>query len=212
MKGLLLACYCLLAMIAPMHFTAGIAPQTIIKKETVAMLNSTWIIESSPPETAKDLGIDFLPPGTRLQIKIEGPTRLALEEGATDELGGELILLPPFPQGICKTGLGGESGFGANLCKDGQLIDPERPVHFDSKFLFEAWKRKPDPIEDGNGFFMDQGAKIGAQFVTVVPLEKGVTWRLWVRDRNTLVGGYTATFPKDQLEFVVQTWRRAKST
>jgi hypothetical protein len=120
-------------------------------------------------------------------------------------------LVPPFPQGICKTGLGSESGFGANLCKEGKLIDPDRPVSFDSKFLFEAWKRKPDPLEDDNGFFIDQRAKIGAQFVTVVPLEKGVTWRLWIRDRDTLVGQYIAILPQKRYEAIIQTWRRAKT-
>ena len=211
MKILLSVCCCLLAMIVPIHHSASTAPQTIIKKETVVMLNSTWIVETTTPGEAIELGNSFLPPGTRLQINIGGPTRLALDEGKTDELGGELILLPPFPQDICKTGLGGESGFGTNVCKDGQVADPNRSVSFEAKFIFESWKRKPDPYLSDNGFFIDQGAKPGAQFVNVCPLEKGVTWRLWIRDRDTLVGEYIATLPQKKLEAIIQTWRRAKT-
>jgi hypothetical protein len=213
MKQLFLAvyCFCLLVIFVPDNYPNGIASQAIRKKEAVSVLNNIWTIESAPPADMVESTGGFLPPGTKVQIKIAGPTRLAIEEGRTDELGGEIILLPPFPQNICTVGLGTETIFGGNLCEKGQLKDPARPVSFDSQFVFERWEHPSDTEQLDNGFFVDQGAKLGAQFVLVNPLHKGVDWQLWVRDRDTLIGSYIATLRSKETERVVQIWRRVKA-
>lgn len=183
-----------------------------VKKEDVrTVLNGIWTIESTPPKQFEDMTRDFLPPGTRIQLKLEGPTRIALEEEKTDELGGDFTLLPPFIQGICATPLGEENGFGSHVCEKGQIIDPNRPVSNDAEFSFYRWSKPSDLDEVHNVFFVDQGAKLGAQFVLITLRYKGVSWKLWVRDRDTLVGRYVATLPSKDLNQQVQTWRRVKT-
>jgi hypothetical protein len=216
MKRLFFASYCLLDIVGLIDYHTSTAAQTarrknVTKEDVKTMLNGIWTIESSPPKEVAEMTSDFLPPKTRMQIKIEGPTRLAIEEGRRDELGGELILLPPFMPGICTTPLGEGNGSGAHVCEKGQIIDPNRPVSNDAEFTFQRWNNQSDTEQLGGSFFLGQGAKPGAQFVLINLRYKGVTWELWVRDRDTLVGAYIATLPSKDTEQMVQIWRRVKT-
>jgi hypothetical protein len=222
MKRFFLASCCLLTLLVGLHYRDKITAQTTVDKKSVkkkavkkgdvyTMLNGIWTIESSPPRDVAEFTNDFLPPGTRLELKIEGPTRLAVEEGLSDELEGKFILIPPFSQGICTTPLGESNGYGSHVCDKGRITDPNDPASNYAEFSFERWDQQPDPEELGNIFFIEQGAKRGAQFVIISLRYKGISWRLWVRDRDTLVGKCVATLPSKQLERVIQIWRRVKT-
>jgi len=216
MKKHLLASFILLTLFGLIYQPTA-APQTakrrtVNKEDAKTVLSGIWTIESTPPKEVAELTSEFLPPNTRVQINLAGPTRLAMEEGRKDELGGEFTLLPPFIQGICATPLGVDNAFGSSVCQKGQIIDPNRPVTNDAEFSFSRWSKPADSEEVSNVFFVDQGAKLGAQFVSITLRYKGVTWELWVRDKDTLVGRYIATLPSKDLEQVTQIWRRVKTT
>ncbi|MBO0720103.1 MAG: hypothetical protein J2P41_04735 [Blastocatellia bacterium] len=195
----------------PTAATQSVRRQPVKKEDVRTVLNGIWTIESTPPKEFKEMARDFLPPGTRVQLKLEGPTRLAIEEERKDELGGEFTLLPPFIQGICATPLGEGNGYGSHVCEKGQIIDPNRPVSNDAEFSFYRWSKSTDLDDALNIFFADQGAKVGAQFVLITLRYKSVSWKLWVRDRDTLVGNYIATLASKDIDEQVQTWRRIKT-
>jgi hypothetical protein len=230
MKRLLTACFCLSAFLAVVHCQSSLSAQSTPKKKAAkkngvkktaakmeavskedvqTMMSGIWTIETSPSVEAADLPGEFLPPGTRVQLNIEGPTRLALEEGRRDELGGEFVLLPPFLPGICATPFGEGNAYGSHVCEKGQIIDPKSPVSNDAEFSFERWEEKPDPEQTDNQFFIEQGAKRGAHFVIIYFRYKSASWRLWIRDPDTLIGYYFVTLPSKETELIVQFWRRA---
>jgi hypothetical protein len=211
MKRCILACYCLLFPIALIHYQGRATTQAIIKEDTLSILNHFWTIEGKPAKESAEMPDEFLPPGTRFQIKIKpDPDRVVIEEesGERDSLVGELILLPPFPQGICKTGLGEETMAGPNICENAKVIAADRPVSFDTQYIFERWGRKTDPDLPDNAFFKALGAKKGAQIVTISPLRKNVSWRLWVYSSESLAGMYTIYHASKKAEVEDQFWSR----
>jgi hypothetical protein len=213
-KHLLASCILLTFLGLIYHPTAAAqnAKRKPVKKEGVkTALDGIWTIESTPPKEVAEVTSEFLPPKTRVQINLEGPSRLAIEEGRKDEFGGEFTLLPPFIQGICATPLGEGNAFGSHVCEKGQITDPNRPVTNDAEFAFSRWSKPADLEEIYNIFFVDQGAKLGAQFVLITLRYKGVSCELWLRDRDTLVGRYIVTLPSKDLEQQVQIWRRVKA-
>jgi hypothetical protein len=222
MKKLFSGCYCLLALLIVLHSHAGVMAQTAAKKKSVqkktekkedlyAMLNGIWRIESSSPKEVAQVPKEFLPPDTRLELMIEGPTEAALDAGQSNELEGKFILLPPFPQGICNSGLGVGNGYGSDVCENGKVIDPNDSVSNYAEFIFERWEHKTDIEQLRNNFFVKQGAKLGAQFLIISLRYRGIAWKLWIRDRDTLIGEYTAVLPSKELVGVTQIWRRVKT-
>jgi hypothetical protein len=152
---------------------------------TREMLNGTWAIEvDKPPSTVQTKTADFLPAGLKLQIKLLGPTRLALEENRHDELGGKIVFLPPIPNEICST------FFGTRLCKDSVELNSEQPFHSDAVLRFSTWTRN-DPEEIDNLFFASQGARAGSLFVNISLLPFGPEYTLWIKDRSELMSTYT---------------------
>jgi hypothetical protein len=213
MKSGFLACYCLLFPAVLVHYQGRVTTQAIIKKDTLSILNNFWTIDGPPEKEKAEMPDEFLPPGTKFQIKVKpSPDRVIIEEegGPRDSLVGELILLPPFPQGICKTGLGEETMFATNVCEDGKVIDLNSPVSFDTQFIFERWSRKTDLDLPDNTFFKTLGAKNGAQIVTISPLRKNVSWRLWIYSNESLAGMYTIYHPSKRIEVESQFWNRTQ--
>ena len=175
-----------------------------------AMPNGTWIIEATPPADALSLCDDYLPTGTRVRLSVQGPTRLAVEEARKDELGGTLGLLAPRSAALCRTGLGATTEFGTNLCKEGQLADDDRTasVDFDATLTFSRLdKAGLDDVD--NFFYTEQGAKVGAMFITVAPNYKTASWRLWMRKPDEMLAQCTAKLPgKNNFENFPLVWRR----
>jgi hypothetical protein len=177
--------------------------KTVNRTDHRTMLNGTWIIGKDKTQSTKRKSDDYLPPGLQIQLKLLGPTRLAIDEDRTDELGGEVVLLPPFPEGICSTGLG------ARVCKNGLILHPGLPATFKAVFSFSRWTHKD--AEDAEGsLFVDKGAKAGALFVDISVWEKGLEWSLWIQGRDQLLGAYLVYDSDDPGgEEVPQVWRRS---
>ncbi|MBO0720104.1 MAG: hypothetical protein J2P41_04740 [Blastocatellia bacterium] len=220
LPALIIAIFCQAGIAAQTRHKQGAAKaahgieQRPVKLEAVsmqdvqAMLSDIWVIETSPSFKAAELPAEFLPPGTRVQLELEGPTRLAAEEGRKDELRGEFILLPPFLAGICASPFGEGDGPGSQVCDKGQVKNPNGPVRNEAEFSFERWEDQPTPDEIDKQFFVEQGAKRGSHFLTIYFRYKGVTWNLWIRDPDTMIGYYYATLPSNESEQIVQIWRR----
>jgi len=173
-------------------------------KRTVSrtMLNGTWVIGKGATESVqKTRSDDFLPPGLRLQFKLLGPTRLAIEENRSDELGGELTFLPPIPNDICT------SWFGKKLCKDGVVANPSQASSFDAVFRFSRWTRK-DPEQIDNQFFAEQGAKAGALVVDITFPPTGPEWTLWIEANDELLNTYIFTNSSGDKTQAPQPWHR----
>jgi hypothetical protein len=217
MKQLLIACLCLLASVETISSqsrgAADTTIPTVINKDTLRILNNTWVIEGSPASETGKMPNDFLPPGTRMQIKVEpDPDSLVVEQadGMRQYLEGELILLPPFPNDICRTGLGEDTLVGPNICENGKPIYPDSPASFKTQFIFNRWGRKTDTDPPENAFFKALGAKQGAQIVSISPLHKYVSWKLWLSSSESLAGMYIIDQPKIEVES--QFWKKAKAS
>lgn len=187
------------------------APQRAAHPAPHAMPNGTWIIEATPPADALSLCDDYLPTGTRVRLSVQGPTKLAVEESRKDELGGTFGLLAPRSAALCRTGVGAGTEFGTNLCKDGRLADDDSKasVDFDASLTFSRLdKAGLDDVD--NFFYTEQGAKIGAMFVTVAPNYKTASWRLWMRKPGEMLAQCTAKLPgKNNFVNFPLVWRRA---
>jgi hypothetical protein len=211
MKSLFLAACCLIFPVALIHHQGKGTAQAIIKEDTLSILNHFWTIGGPPAKEKVEMPDEYLPAGTRFQIKVKlNPNRVIIEEEGEprDSLVGELILLPPFPEGICKTGLGEETTSGSNICEAGKVIDPVKPVSFDTQFIFERWGPKTDLELPENAFFKALGVKKGAQIVTINPLRKNVSWRLWMYSSESLAGMYTINYPANKVKVEEQFWSR----
>lgn len=180
------------------------------KEKLPTMPNGTWTIETTPPANAVELCPEFLPGGTRLRLRAEGPTRLAIEEQRRDELGGTLTLLPPFSAALCRTAIGSETSFGTNLCRGGNVpVDSQAPVSFDDAvFVFSRLDAKGVADPD-NEFFVGLGAGKGARFATVFLKNKSAQWRLWLKSANEMVSECIVHLPgKNNIDSFPMIWRR----
>jgi len=192
--GLLAACLC--------NTVASTAPQAARKTARPSMLNARWVINlPSPAEPDLD-DSSFLPPGSLVRIVVSGPTRQAIEENRNDQLGGSLILLPPFPPGACKA-----RAF-VGSCKDMVPIRPDQNIELDATFTFSRWT--PAESQDvANETLVEHGAREGAPFVLIVAREVAAEWQLWLKGPNELVGQYLAVAGSRNPLVVPQIWRKA---
>jgi hypothetical protein len=173
------------------------------------MINGTWIIEATPPVNAVKLCDEYLPTSTRIRFQILGPTRLAVEEERTDELGGTVELIPPISAALCSVGLGQSTEFGSNLCSNGQpIVDDKKTVQFDADFTF--FRLTNADLEDvDNLFFSEQGAHEGAKMVTVSVNYKAVQWNIWMRSINEMISECLVVLPgKNNVDSFPMIWRR----
>lgn len=192
-------------------FSVAIIASPLHAKEKVpTMPNGTWKIDASVPATAVEVCPEFLPSGTRIRLRTEGPTRLAIEEQRRDELGGVVTLLPPFSSLLCRTGIGRETGFGANLCAGGTLPSDLRvPVEFDDAVFVFSRLDAGGVADPDNEFFVDRGARRGARFATVFLRYKSVQWHLWVKSPNEMVSECLVHLPgKNNIDSIPMIWRR----
>jgi len=170
------------------------------------MLNGSWIAEAPPPGPGSQMSDEFLPPGLKFQLRVLGPTRRAIEEQRANELGGLLRLTPPLSPGLCTTGLAHW------VCQNGEVREPTKPVTLD--VVLEFWRLEDDAFNDpANLGFVEQGARPGAQFVSVTlsPDETGqggIQWQWWMKNPDTLVGGYLETPARGDAEMKPQLLRR----
>lgn len=156
----------------------------------------TWVIDNTPPSGAVKLCDEYLPAGATLKFQIDGPTRLAIEEQRRNELGGSLILLPQISPVLCMTGIGEESEFGNNLCKNSKLTTaPDHSFVFENTvFIFDKLTTT-DISKPENLFFTDLGARKNANFATIFIQYKSVAWRLWLRSSDQMISECLAQLP-----------------
>jgi hypothetical protein len=175
------------------------------------MPQGTWTISHEPlPANVTKMSDDYLPNGTKLRFLAEGPTRLAVEEGRRDELGGRMILLPPISAALCGTGIGASSGFGENLC-EGPRLKPavHNPFEFNDVIYNFSELSKQDITDFRYGFFVNAGAKPGAKLVDVTIKYKGVSWTLWLKSPGQMLSETTAYLPgKNNVVGVATRWQR----
>jgi hypothetical protein len=200
---------------------AGTAPPNLQAKQVVSrkrfdqkdiekMLTGTWLIDTVELSNALMPPKDFLANGMRFKLKIEGPTRLALEEKRTDELGATFSVLPPIPEVMCATEMGKNSGIGSFLCGlDGKVIGQGRDaIDFEAFLNFERWSKPAELKDIANEFFLEQGGKLGAHFVLLSLRNKSSNWRLFVKDKDTLVSEMVYRNSVGKMTGVPVYWRR----
>ena len=190
------------SMAATTFAQKGHAPLPQPKANGHNMLNGVWTIETENPVEGARLSASFLPAGTRIELRVLGPTRAAVEESRRDELGGQAKLLKPVPDKICASGLAAE------VCSGGTPLNTAEPPSFDVVFSFSRWTRK-DLDLPLNSFFADQGARVDSQFVLVSIPSLGVDWELWINGKNQMTGRYVITTAPKRSRNVAQIWRRA---
>ena len=173
------------------------------------MINGIWIVETMSPINAVELCDEYLPTGTRIRFQILGPTRLAIEEQRVDELGGVVELAPPISSKLCGVGLGQTTVFGNNLCQSGQLRESDEiSGSFEADFVFSRMT-KLDLESIDNIFFAEQGARVGANLVTVTVNYKAVQWDLWLRSTSEMVSECVFVLPgKNNIDSFPMIWRR----
>ena len=165
------------------------------------MINGIWKIETEQPGEGVRLSASFLPAGTRIELRIKGPTRAAIEESRRDELGGQALILMPLPDKICASGLASE------VCRNGKPLDAAEQFTFDIVFSFSRWTRK-DMELPLNSFFVDHGVKVNSQFVLVSVPSLGVDWELWISGKDQMIGRHVVTTAPKRYRNVAQIWRR----
>ena len=173
------------------------------------MPNGTWTLTAKPPAEAVSVCNEYLPTGTRVNLSVQGPTRLAVEEQRRDELGGSFTLLSPWSSSLCSTGLGATTGFGTNLC-DGVKPSAGSPaeVLFDDAVFTFSRLSAADAKDPENEFFAGRGARAGARFVLLTLKDKGLQWRLWLMSSNEMVSECLATLPgKNNIDSFPMVWR-----
>lgn len=166
------------------------------------MLNGRWTIDGPQPDAKLQQSSSCLPHGAIVQLQVLGPTRLAIEEGRSNELGGQLTLIPPFPNALCSSDLG------TRVCHGGRPIEPTEPAGFDAKFVFFRWSRK-QAEDPSNFFFAAQGAKRGAHFLLIIIADAAVELELWMRHHDELIGQCMMISPTAHTRSDAQIWRRS---
>src|SRR5262245_32646919 len=57
-------------------------------------------------------------------------------------------------------------------------------------------------------FYLVEGMKPGDQLVYIDAINKGATWKLWIRDRDTMIGECFLQYNSKEPDLLLQTWRR----
>lgn len=173
-----------------------------------AMPNGTWVIDTKSPADVVEFCREYLPAGTKLQLRVGGPTRRAIEEDLDDELGGTLRLLSPVTDAICRTGIGAETGPSPNLCSEGRP-DPDAQAEFDDAIFVFSRLDEHGVADVTNGFFVQRGAKVGSRFVSLLLKHKGIQWDLWLRSPDEMLSKGVYDGPgKENFKIFPLIWRR----
>lgn len=177
---------CLGAFAALLLSRASASPS---RRHDPAMPNGTWKITAKLPSRPGTTGLEYLPDGTRIRLLIDGPTSFAVENDVTNELAARAAVVGPITEEMCRTGLGQDSMFGANICDAQGHPLPTKgtaPVDFYGVAVFSRIQGGPDaPIQEG--FFADLGAKPGARLMSISFKEKGFSWRLWMKSADVMI-------------------------
>lgn len=175
-------------------------------REIASMVEGDWIIESTPPQSTKPKSKEFLPTGLHVKLEVNGQIPRGVEDSLSEnDLTALMTIIPPFPDGICS------SGIGRWVCMNGIVAKPAESEIRGVLLSYVRWS-----ADDGS-FFRRRGAKAGARFVDVTypffPFSDSgesfqLEWHLWLKSRNQLIGSYVvgdANRPEYEIE---QTWRR----
>jgi len=172
------------------------------------MINGIWkIVEGKLPEDTLAY-YEYLPVGTRIRIEAIEPSELELP----DEQIGEVELLLPLSNILCKGGLGGErAGYFSFLCENGQINQEKKYRTFNVSFIFHRLTK--ESIERGTSFstFKELGARAGDKAVSISVKNIAVEWSLWFRGPNEMVSDCIVDLPgKDNFEYFYMVWQRQK--
>jgi len=209
-----MACCC---FIVAVNYQAAIAQTHVQRKLQTARikytdLNGIWKIETElPKKEVMYQEEEYLPPDTLLKLEIMPPDRLAIQEGKGNELEGSVTLLPPYTQEICKTVFSQELVNSPTACRGGEIVDPGNSVSFNADFVFDRWNSRMSRKGPNKLFYLVGGMKPGDQLVHIDAIYKGATWKLWIRDRDTMIGECLLQYNSKEADLLLQTWRRVKT-
>ena len=180
------------------------------RQDTPKMPSGIWTVESKPPANAVSFCSGYLPPGTRVQIQVEGPTRRAVEEDIKNQLGVTLSLLPPLSPALCKLGIGEPFADTPRLCDGGSLaVDANQPLVFDDAVIDFRRLSVQDIASREHEFYTDLGAKRGSRFALMFLWQRAVDWDLWLQSPDRMVSECTVTLPgKNNIDSFPMVWRR----
>ena len=197
-------------MIAVLSCASAEAKHKKTEEAQKKMINGIWkIVESKLPEDTL-ISDDYLPVGTRIRIEAIEPSPLELP----NELIGEIELLLPLSNVLCKGGLGESakafSPF-CTLCTNGQISQEKEDRTFDVYFTFQRLTK--EDIEEDLFFstFKELGARAGDKAVAISVKNIAVSWDLWFRGPNEMVSHCMADIPGSSLsrDFYM-VWQREK--
>jgi hypothetical protein len=170
------------------------------------MPNGTWKITGTPPHDGKT-SIEYLPPGTRIRLLIQGPSTRAVTDDIGNELVAQAAVVSAITPELCRSGLGQDSMFGANICgPDGRPLPAKdgHPVDFEG---IAAFTRVKGGVADS--FFTAQGARPGAGLMTISFKDKGLVWQFWLKSPSELISrAFVAGPGEDDVVDFPQVWRK----
>jgi len=129
--------------------------------------------------------------GTRIRIEAIEPTELE----TPNQLIGEVELLLPLSNVLCKGGLGERAEYFSSLCTNGQIDQEKEDRTFDVFFTFRRLTEKDIEESASYSTFKELGARAGDKAVAISVENIAVDWRLWFRGPNEMVSQCTADIP-----------------
>ena len=194
-------------MITSLSCASAAAKHKNTEESQKKMINGIWkIVESKLPEDTL-IGGNYLPVGTRIRIEAIESTELELP----NELIGEVELLLPLSNVLCKGGLGERAECFSSLCTNGQIDQEKEDRTFDVYFTFQRLTKEDIKEDLFFSTFKELGARAGDKAVSITVKNIAVSWHLWFRGPNEMVSHCIADIPGSSLsrDFYM-VWQREK--
>jgi len=143
--------------------------------------------------------------GTRIRIEAIEPTEWS------NQLIGEVELLLPLSNVLCKGGLGERAEYFSSLCTNGQINQEKGDRTFDVYLTFQRLTKEDIKEDLFFSTFKELGARAGDKAVSIAVKNTVVDWDLWFRGPNEMVSNCMADLPgKDNFESFYMVWQREK--